>query len=70
MDQLQLMLQDHTVLLNGIVQYCQALQQGQSAMLQNQGILIRGQRILLQEVINLHTTADKVLMVSALLLNL
>lgn len=67
MDQLQLMLQDHTVLLNGIVQYCQALQQGQSAMMQNQGILIHGQRVVLQEILTLHTTADNVLMVMCFL---
>lgn len=36
-------------------------------MLQNQGILINGQRVVLQEILSLHTTADKVLLVSTCL---
>ncbi|DBA69366.1 TPA: hypothetical protein ACH3X2_012940 [Trebouxia sp. C0005] len=53
MGNLQLMLQDQAVMLNGIVKYCQALQQGQDILIDGQSILIEGQKVLLQEVLSL-----------------
>ena len=47
------MLQDQAVMLNGIVKYCQALQQGQEILIDGQSILIEGQKVLLQEVLSL-----------------
>lgn len=46
------------------MQYCQTLQQGQAAMIQHQHDIIHNQRVLLQEVLALHTTSDSILMVS------
>ena len=70
MGNLQLMLQDQAVMLNGIVKYCQALQQGQDILIDGQSILIEGQKVLLQEVLSLRKDmvqgAESVLKVTAL----
>lgn len=66
MSHLDIVLKDHLVLLTGVMQYCQTLQQGQAAMIQNQHVIIENQRILLQEVLALHTTSDSILMVGYL----
>ncbi len=69
MGNLQLMLQDQAVMLNGIVSYCQVLQQGQSVLIDGQSILIEGQKVLLQEVLSLRKDmaqgADSILRVNA-----
>ena len=69
MGNLQLMLQDQAVTLNGIVKYCQALQQGQDILINGQSILIAGQKVLLQEVLSLRKDlnqgAESVLKVTA-----
>lgn len=68
MGRLHLMLQDQAIMLNGIVKYCQALQQGQDILTDGQSILIEGQKVLLQEVLSLRTDmaqgADSILKVS------
>ena len=62
------MLQDQAILLNGIVCYCERLDEGQNMLIEGQSILLRGQEILLQEVLKLHADLDsgtsKLLMVS------
>lgn len=64
MGHIEAMLQNQAVMLNGIVQYCQALEQGQQLLLQGQAIIIHGQKVLLEEVLSLHSSVDSVLMVS------
>ena len=51
--QLQLMMQDQSILLSGIVQY---LQQSHEAIIEGQSIIIAGQRVLLEEVLRLHNS--------------
>jgi hypothetical protein len=48
------MLQDQAARVDGVVRYCQALQQGQEVLLQGNNLLIAGQRVMLKEVVNLH----------------
>ena len=62
--QVQAMLQNQAVTLNGVVQYCQALEQGQQLLLQGQSIIIYGQRVLMEEVLSLHTSTNNVFTVS------
>lgn len=53
LDQLRWMMQDQTILLNGVVQY---LKDTQTALIEGQSILIAGQKVLLQEILRLHTS--------------
>ena len=60
---MEVMLQNQAVMINGVVQYCQALEQGQQVLLQGQAIIIHGQKVLLEEVLSLHTNVNNVLTV-------
>lgn len=51
---LEAMLQDQATRLDGVVMYCQALQQGQEVLLRGNDLLIVGQKVMLQEVASLH----------------
>lgn len=57
------MLQNQAVMLNGVVQYCQALDQGQQVLLHGQAIIIHGQKVVLEEVLSLHNSVNNVLLV-------
>lgn len=63
MGYMEAMLQNQAVMLNGIVQHCQALEHGQQVLLQGQAIIIHGQKVLLEEVLSLHSSVNNVLMV-------
>ena len=64
------MLQSQAVMLNGVLKYCQALEQGQQVLLEGQAIIIHGQKVLLEEVLSLHNNVNSVLEVSLLCLPL
>ena len=51
--QLQLMMQDQAIMLNGIVQF---LQESHAAVIEGQSIIIAGQKVLLTEVLRLHSS--------------
>ena len=74
MENLQLVLQDQAVMLNGIVKCCQALQQGQDILIDGQSILIQGQQMLLKEVLSLHRVmaqgTESVLKVNAFMMDI
>ncbi len=53
LDQLKWMVQDQTILLNGVVCY---LKDMKTAMVEGQCILIVGQNVLVQEVLRLHSS--------------
>ena len=63
--QMEGMLRNQAVTLNGVVQYCQSLEQGQQVLLQGQAIIIHGQKVLLQEVLSLQGGVASVLKVRA-----
>ena len=65
MGHMAVMLQNQAVMLNGIVQYCQALEHGQQVLLQGEAIIIHGQKVLLEEVLSSHSSVNSVLTVRA-----
>lgn len=50
---LHLTMQDQTIMLNGIAQY---LEKSHAAVIEGQSIIIAGQKVLLEEVLRLHSS--------------